>query len=167
MSNLERIRFNGESLLDALYPIGYQYVMHAVAASDDPDVAFPVAQRPEAMWPNTTWELLWADGGVFFRTEGTGGFTDVDTGRVDGLQRDQMQRITGATNSYICASTSGGTVGAVTMTYLSRQFGSGSTGFYNNLSINSANSPDARASASTAGETRPTNRLFRIYRRTA
>ena len=170
-NKLRRLRFNGEDLFDLFYPVGYQYRMVAVAASDDPDVAFPPADRPENMWPDTTWERLWHLEGVFFRTEGDSTTADND-GRVDGLQDDQMQRITGEVGT---SETRGQNFEEPENSAL---FGSGATGNRTtggtsassnkrSLSIDSANSPGARASATTAGETRPVNRLERVYRRTA
>jgi hypothetical protein len=171
------VKVPGSVLLDLIYPVGYQYEMYAVAASNDAAVAFPEAERPAALFGGT-WALLWDSDGVFFRTEGDGGYADVTTGRTDGQQRDQMQRITGSFN-LSRRGTGGGARLATPNTGALGQTQNGGEGFsgaaetlsatYNSdlMTLNSANSPDARASASTAGETRPTNRLMRIYRRTA
>ena len=168
-NKLRRLRFNGEDLFDLFYPVGYQYRMVAVAASDDPDVAFPPAERPENMWPDTTWERLWHLEGVFFRTEGDSTTADND-GRVDGLQADQMQRITGATArmTRVSSNTQLEDEGALSRVVASSASAPTSgSGASIRIAFDSAGSPDARASATTAGETRPVNRLERVYRRTA
>ena len=151
------------AIIDIIYPIGSQYTMYAVAADNDPDVAFPVAERPATLYGGT-WALLWDSEGVFFRTEGDSTTADND-GRVDGLQADQMQRITGQLLRNYSPITPSGAFSTVVE---GNNLAAGANAFQaSTVNFNSANSPDARASATTAGETRPVNRLFRIYRRTA
>lgn len=178
-NKLRRLRFNGQDLLDLLMPIGFQYEMYPVAHSNDPDVAFPPSERPAALWPGTEGELIDDDEGVFYRTEGGTEVFDEKKGevvqiasanenRVDGKQRDQMQRITGRRGAFHHLGTGQIGEGAITTTN-GQSLPRGGTSNYNHSDIvlDSADSPDARASSSTNGETRPTNRLFRIYRRTA
>jgi microcystin-dependent protein len=84
----------------------------------------------------------------------------IDSGRVFGSsQLDQMQRITGefrvhgdgdATSKYI------GTMSDVSINSTGNTWGSGS-GDTDTIRFNSANSPDARVSDDTTGETRPRN----------
>ena len=159
-------------MVNTLHPVGSQYHMVATVADNDPDIAFPTSKLPEALWPGTTWALLWDGEGVFFRTEGDSTTADND-GRVDGRQQDQMQRITGDAQrsgtsmgfSARGASYTGAfsAKGGLSTLWSDSGTGGGSNGF----DFNSADSPDARASATTAGETRPVNRLIRIYERTA
>ena len=167
-NKLRRLRFNGEDLFDLFYPIGYQYRMVAVAASDDPDVAFPIAERPETLWPDTTWERLWHLEGVFFRTEGDSTTADND-GRVDGLQADQHQRLEGVVNfpNRVAATSGTGAFSKTVNRPTHQRPSTGTESHRNGLIFDSADSPDARASATTNGETRPVNRLERVYRRTA
>ena len=151
-NKLRRLRFNGEDLFDLFYPIGYQYRMVAVAASNDPDVAFPPAERPENMWPDTTWERLWHLEGVFFRTEG-GSHT---SGRTDGLQPDQMQ---GHHHDVRGTATNPGSERLLTY----------STFGFNELHkiATTMQSDGTNGTPRVGSETRPVNRLERVYRRTA
>lgn len=157
------------------FPIGAFYTQYPNAASNTLATAFPSSQEPATLWGGT-WALKWDSDGVFFRTEGDNGYSDVTGGRSSGLQRDQGQKITGqitiisndATRVGILAFESG----ALSRTGedapgLLDSSATGVTSRPQSLSFDSADSPDSRASATTAGETRPTNRLFRIWQRTA
>lgn len=91
----------------------------------------------------------------------------VDSGRAFGsAQLDQMQRITGQVNQLNATGARGITnqsgTGAFVMSQSGaspiRDFGSGSSSNYNDVfSFDSANSPDARVSSTTSGETRSRN----------
>jgi len=79
----------------------------------------------------------------------------VDSGRAFGsAQLDQMQKITGlATNVW----SPGVSSGAITYTAGANARPSSGSNGSNNFNFDSANSPDARVSATTAGETRARN----------
>ena len=148
------------AIIDIIYPIGSQYTMYAVAADNDSDVAFPVAERPATLYGGT-WALLWDDAGVFFRTEG-GSHT---AGRTDGLQADQFQGHWHTnTNSeatprfaHPIGVASGGVDG----------WGRSTSNGTDRLQARAPVSDGTNGTPRTGAETRPSNRLFRIYRRTA
>jgi phage-related tail fiber protein len=86
----------------------------------------------------------------------------VDTGRVFGsAQLDQMQRITGEGGADVWGRRSGTPVstGAITMVTGPNQLfaGTGSSATFSRLQFDSADSPSARASSTTSGETRSRN----------
>lgn len=40
-------------------PVGVQYIQAEDVDDPDPAIAFPAAQRPDALYPGTTWEEMW------------------------------------------------------------------------------------------------------------
>jgi hypothetical protein len=132
-------------------PIGFHYTQYASVADDDPEVAFPEAEEPETLWPGTTWVKLWDTESVYFRTEGT----DADDGRVDGKQLDQMQ---GHWHSYDSGTT------AAPGNYIQANPTARVT---NETAIKSPSSDGVNGTPRTGSETRVTNRLMRIWKRTA
>ena len=119
---------------------------------------------------STTWGA--GDGSTTFNLpDGRGGvLRGAGTGTVNGRnkvgpavgakQEDQMQRITGEFNALqlVAASAGAVTTGAFTFgttTVANRNSTSGESGNNPGFTFNSANSPNARASATTDGETRP------------
>ena len=77
----------------------------------------------------------------------------VDDGRSFGSsQLDQMQRITGAISGRLTSGS--GAFSFVSLSSSNMQIGSGTT---SNFEFDSADSPDARVSSTTSGETRPRN----------
>ena len=155
-----------ESLvLDALRPVGSQYRMVAVAEDNDPAVAFPVAERPETLFPGTTWELLWDSSSVYFRTEGT----LADDGRVDGLQPDAMQRITAGASQFF-AATGGLTNVTGAFDWSTESTNTGGGGDVQRrvrLTFDNADSVSPNQAKTNDVETRVRNVLERVYRRTA
>jgi len=86
----------------------------------------------------------------------------VDSGRAFGsAQLDQMQRITGEGGADVWGRRSGSVVstGAITMVIGPNQLfaGTGSSATFSRMQFDSADSPNARASSSTSGETRSRN----------
>lgn len=75
-------------LLDAVFPVGRCVVQFPDADDNDPDVAFPAAKAPAALYGGT-WEAQWDDEGICFYTEPKTG--DTEQTRTDGLQEDQGQ----------------------------------------------------------------------------
>ena len=148
-------------MVNTLHPVGSQYHMVATVADNDPDVAFPASKRPEALWPGTTWALLWDDAGVFFRTEG-GSHT---AGRTDGLQEDQMQghwhTNTNSEATPKFASPIGVANGGVD------GWGRSTSDGTDRLQARAPVSDGTNGTPRTGAETRPVNRLIRIYERTA
>ena len=151
-------------IINLLRPVGSQYRMVAVAEDNDPAVAFPVAERPETLFPGTTWELLWDSSSVYFRTEGT----LADDGRVDGLQGDAMQRITGSFGRARWGYDLDGHEGVFTggPSQIARsESGSDSSG--SRLLFDNSLSTQPNPAKTNDIETRVRNVLERVYRRTA
>jgi len=150
---------SNDEIIDLVYPVGSQYTMYAVAASDDLSVAFPTAKQPATLFGGT-WTQLWETDGVFFRTEGR----PADGNITNGKQDDQMQQITGSFDAVWTGSTITGGVFSTTGGTANRA-STGSNGTQD-ISFDSADST-AQGGARTGGTTYPVNRLFRIYERTA
>ena len=158
------------TLINLLRPVGSQYRMVAVAEDNDPAVAFPVAERPETLFPGTTWELLWDSSSVYFRTEGT----LADDGRVDGLQEDAMQRITGdytlpsfGGENLSIANNPDGVYSRSTTGVSGARVDSTGTAIRGKLSFDNAESTTPNTAKTNDVETRVRNVLERVYRRTA
>ena len=148
------VKFPDDTVLTSTIPVGSTYVQ------------FPGEPAPNSVFGGS-WSAIFDDEGVFFRTPG-GGASSFG----GGIQSDQMQRITGQADW----SRFGG--GAALITSVSgawtRTTGASRPGVdslssrtANRLSMDSANSPDARVSSSTNGETRPQNRTIRVWKRTS
>ena len=139
-----------EEALKEAWPIGSVYTQYP--GEDDP-----------ATLLGGSWTRLFENEGVFFRTEG-GEASSFGSG----VQNDQMQRIVG---SYGNSRTGDGFEFNV-----SGAFSIGPSGATNSregsetgasFEFDSANSPNARASSTTDGETRPKNRTIRVWKKTA
>ena len=153
--------------INACYPVGVQYVQHASVDSDDPAIALPASESPATLFGGT-WQALWDTESVYFRTEGT----DADDGRINGLQLDQMQRLTGNASpsnniGWYNAGNYNGVFTKIDDALLTNGVGATASAASKRLGFDSSQSPDARTSTTTDGETRVTNRLMRIWRRTA
>ena len=75
-------------------PVGSQYVQYPSEKSNVFEVAFPKEKRPDSLWPDTTWEPLFEDEEVFFRTGGTlpePASPTAEDKRTNGLQNDQFR----------------------------------------------------------------------------
>lgn len=152
------------------YPIGRTYEQ-----LPDDSGTFDADEEPCALFGGT-WKKQWDDEGVFFRTEGhTYSESDETGGRSSGVQRSQMQKITGR---FDVRPRDGGAADGITYAEGVFTKSTGSTSTYNmagsatqtnqtKCDFDSSDSPNARASSTTSGETRPTNRLIRKWKRTA
>ena len=158
--------FGGKSpanfVLDYIYPVGCYYTQYPDASSNTDATEFPEAQRPATLFGGT-WAEQWADESITFSTRGT--LSDDD--RVDGLQADAMQQITGelglTTN---CGFSAGArSEGAFsqnpnnTLTFTAQGVANTAYG----MLFDSADSPNAR----TADVTRMRNRRIKVWKRTA
>ena len=139
------------NILNVVYPIGYTYIQ------------YPGGLTPSAMlWPGV-WEAQFETEGVFFRRAG---------GQVStfgsGIQEDAMQRITG-TMAYSVQHQIPNTNGVSGVFTLHRTGGGNSSGgnTCGNYTFNSANSTSPNSAKTDDIETRPRNRTFRIWKRTA
>lgn len=152
---------------DIIHPVGATYIQFPAANSNDPAVAFPAAQAPAALWGGDWEELFTAEEGLFFRTAGTGDLAAA--GRTDGLQPDALQQMEGTFRA--TALHRGTHAGA-------EPFTDGVFATTEGVTLDGAgggvgNQPhqeltfDASREARTAEETRPRNRLIKIWRRTA
>ncbi len=86
----------------------------------------------------------------------------VTSNQVGSYQRDQMQRITGNTGMGIWGSLASGAAGAISQNTQGGNGPGGGGNSYIQFQFNSANSPNARVSATTDGETRPSN-VYVLY----
>lgn len=128
-------------------------------------VQYP-GKRPPSELFGGTWQALFDEEGVFFRT---GGGEALPFG--EGIQEDQMQRIVGVirTGARKRDSIGDNTTGAFRTTAVGgtvNAYDSGVNTFtYEDRTFDSGNSPDARVSENTDGETRPLNRTIRVWER--
>ena len=140
------VKFPDDTVLTSSIPIGATYIQ------------FPGEPAPNSVFGGS-WSAIFDNEGVFFRTPG--GEASSFGG---GIQSDQMQRITGESRAVGLARHTD--AGALESINTGNQFGGGSAnGLY--IKLDSANSPNARASSSTDGETRPQNRTIRVWKRTS
>ena len=133
------------NILNVVYPIGYLYAQ------------YPGGLTPSAMlWPGV-WEAQFETEGVFFRTPGGQASTFES-----GIQEDAMQRITGwigdvAHGARIASWAQGVFTHYRGVSYGNAGGGGNTESFYF----------DSARQTRTATETRPRNRTFRIWQRTA
>ena len=133
-------------------------------------VQFPGRSTPASLFGGT-WSAIFDNEGIFFRTPG-GGATSFG----GGIQQDQMQLVTGSLNSRGTESArpsnqyssySGAFSRGSTSSGRAYMRTSGNQTVINGVNFSTANSPDARVSSSTSGETRARNRTIRVWRKTA
>ncbi len=138
-------------VLEAVFPIGSIYTQL-------PNKSTPSELGYPGTWTNISSQYA----GDFFRAEG-GDASAFESGE----QLDQMQRITGRFDGSSLYKTGygSGALSAGGGTQQSRaQY---DTGDQYGMAFDSADSPDARTSSTTDGETRPVNQTVRIWERTA
>jgi len=133
-------------ILSAIYPVGFIYAQ------------YPGGQTPAAMgWPGT-WESLYETEGVFFRTPGGLAST---FGSAD-IQEDAMQGMTGWIRDVAHGGAHEGSSAGVFEFNQGSSWGNAGGGGRTD-SFHFDNSRQVR----TATETRPRNRTFRIWKRSA
>ena len=145
------IKFPDDTVLTSSIPVGATYVQ------------FPGEPAPNSVFGGS-WSAIFDNEGVFFRTPG--GEASSFGG---GIQSDQMQKITGdfvpnfGSRWDLRASTNGaftptnhGSAGADSVNGTAIRF------FFDN-----ADSPNARVSSTTSGETRARNRTVRVWKRSS
>jgi hypothetical protein len=139
--------------VDDLFPIGMLYTQYPGKSSPS-DLGWP------GTWENKSSEYA----GDFFRAEG-GDALAFDSGE----QLDQMQRITGNHNNRARGRHDIEKSSAGVFSLADGGYGGAAAGGGGNLRVyfDSANSPNARTSSTTNGETRPVNKTIRIWERTA
>lgn len=126
-------------------------------------IQFPGYDAPNTLFGGT-WSAIFDNEGIFFRTPG-----GEATAFGGGIQLDQMQRVTAtAFTNQGCAGVFSSFGGAFSgQNFGNEHDGCGGTSSARRLNFDSANSPDAKTSSSTDGETRPRNRTVRVWVRTA
>lgn len=162
------------SIVDLLWPIGIGiYTQYPAANSNDEDVAFPVSQQPSALFPGTTWEPVFNTEAITFRTEGSP-IEDQNDDRTDGLQTDQFQAFqigataddAGLRNTWMVAH--GRDIAVAKWSAFT-----GYTGLHLNTTLQGSAKQIKPVSNGVNGdprmgmETRPRNRLMKIWKRTA
>ncbi|MGL4388320.1 MAG: hypothetical protein ACRCTJ_02885 [Brevinema sp.] len=139
--------WNGQSIIDIIYPKGYQYTQYP----NDLGIFEPI-EEPSSLFGGV-WELIHNDKSVFFRTEGE----RASLNRQDGIQLDATQKMTGNVGcSWDAYSTNG-----VFKPYSGRTDGRGTSG--TTIGVNFDNSRQVR----TADEEIVINMLMRIWKRIA
>jgi len=140
------------NILNLVYPIGYTYAQ------------YPGCSTPgEMLWPGT-WTAQFETEGVFFRTPG--GEASVFG---SGIQEDAMQRITGRTGKSVQHQGNGhqgrsGVFSSFTEFWTGNRSGGSTAGSYH---FDSSGSTSPNPAKTDDKETRPRNRTFRIWKRTA
>ena len=142
---------------NAAWPVGSFYWQAPSAESNTKTTAFPSTEEPGELFGGT-WEQRYDDEGLFFKTEGdTLSQTDGENNaRTDGLQTDMMQghyhRTINVRNAY------SGVGGAYFL---------GGAGAFNDYPAYEATTDGTNGTPRTGKETRPRNRLFKLWYRTA
>lgn len=143
------------------WPVGSYYTQYPAAKDNDPAVAFPSSEEPGTLFGGTWVEQFADEPTLFFRTVGNE-TTIRDNGRLNGRQEDAMQ----AHGPLINAA--GGTASNFLQTQ-STNNGHYANTYYtrNNVYTDLRSAANTSISARTATETRSTNRLVKIWKRTA
>jgi len=148
------VKFPDDTVLTSSIPVGATYVQ------------FPGESAPNSVFGGS-WSAIFDNEAIFFRTPGSGAESFGG-----GVQSDQMQRITAQAEW----ARFGGGASTVTNAQGAWAISGGATRpgvddrgsrTARRVSMDSANSPNARASSSTSGETRPKNRTIRVWKRTS
>lgn len=165
--NGEAVSVDSSFMLDFVHPVGSFYVQYPDDESNDDAVEFPTTQRPSALFGGT-WSEQWPTESIYFRTRGA----NSDIGRVDGLQVDQGQKITGSistTRAVALFDAVAEGAGALSVINASKRRKEGDVQgtLADSIAFDSSGSPNARTSATTSGETRVTNRRIKVWKRTA
>ncbi len=148
---------NTDYILGVINPVGAWYTQYPSAESNTKATAFPTADEPAELFGGT-WEQKYNDEGLFFKTEGdTLSQTDGENNaRTTGLQTDMMQghyhRTINVRNAY------SGVNGAYFL---------GGAGAFNDYPAYEATTDGTNGTPRTGKETRPRNRLFKLWYRTA
>jgi len=165
-------------VVNIVYPVGSFYVQYPDANTNTTADAFPDAKSPAVLFGGT-WAKQWETEGSFFRTEGTpiSGETET-TNRTDGRQTDSFMAHHHATtnpthNHPVAAGTNflyndGSKHAAAGSnvyggTRLANTTGNRATA----VTADDAETDGSHGTPRTGYETRPMNRLVRIWKRTA
>lgn len=142
--------------IDDLYPVNIGiYTQYPAANSNVDATAFPVSQRPAALFPGTTWEEVWGNEAITFRTPGSPVENQNDD-RINGLQTDQMQgHYHDVLYTYFSRSTGGNYVYGV---------GGGTT---SGSAATTIKTDTVNGNPRVGAETRMRNRLWKKWRRIA
>ncbi|WLD56883.1 hypothetical protein NFC81_09080 [Salinispirillum sp. LH 10-3-1] len=146
----QRVR---QAALLAVVKIGFVYVQ------------FPGMSAPSSLFGGT-WTRRFDTEGIFFRTEG-----GEASAFGSGIQADQMQLLTGQLYQITQRPTSNANrLGVFSATTRISNDGLSQSGtryaYYPVVDFNSSNSPNARTSATTSGQTFPRNRTIRVWEKT-
>jgi len=159
-SDLDTVSSSVASMVDTIYPVGVYYTQYPDAESNTLATAFPSAQEPGSLFPGTTWVEQFSDEGVFFRTRGDPYSEGQDHKRTTGLQTDQIQghnhNLDINNVSYATGDTLIGTAVAGTPNQTQKAF-----------QAKSIRTDGTNGTPSVGKETRPLNRLFKVWKRTA
>ena len=147
----------------SVYPINSKYTQLS-----NPDGTWNPNDDPEVQFGGL-WELLFANEGTFFKTEGYEPENIYEAGSLipyrdnNGLSKDKMQRMLGHNAGGRYTSVSSNWFGGIYYRLQSAVYGAGSSRAIQLWGINPG--LITRATFSVDGRTEPANRLMRIWRR--
>jgi hypothetical protein len=158
-ADINALMGNTDYILGIINPVKAWYTQYPSAESNTKTTAFPTADEPAELFGGT-WVQYYEDEGLFFKTEGdvlsqTDGENNV---RTTGLQTDAGQghyhAILNNAASNIGTDQAGSAAGSL-------------SGLNNASKIGAAITDGTNGTPRTGKETRPRNRLFKIWYRTA
>ncbi len=148
-----------QAIIDLVYPVGSFYMQFPDANSNDLSIAFPAKFSPAQLFGGT-WEEQWPNESVFFRTGGARS----NEARSSGLQDYATKRLTGYTPWFqVDYNHRGGGRDGVFGKHENRGGGtdSGNSGDTTTRAFFDSNNQ----SLSSDTETRPRNRLIKVWKR--
>lgn len=155
-SDINQLMENCDWLKDNRYPVGSYYIQFPDANSNDSAVAFPTSQSPTNLFGGT-WTKVFDTEGIFFRTEGNPYGEGQNHLRTNGKQSDTFQGHTLATSKGKLS----------TITNASYPLGNDVGTAHGNGNIPYTIATSSYGTPRIGYETRPLNRLIRVWKRTA
>lgn len=149
-------------ILSYVFPVGSFYVQYPNENSDTDATAFPSSLRPATLFGGT-WEEQWSTEAVFFRTRG--GPVDAETdNRTNGLQTDQLQNVSG---SFPVPMRVNGGEGTTSGCFISTVPGNIKNATQTDVTTGRLIEFSLSETGRAGNETRPRNRLMKVWKRTA
>jgi len=148
--SMEEISERLNSILNICFPVGFTYAQ------------YPDGKTPAGMGYPGTWTAKFETEGIFFRTPGGKALSFEG-----GIQEHATQRITAFLSQFFC-STGTAATGAFSVGSFSAMLDTSSGGYgQRSLSFDSADSISPNVNNTDDDESRPRNRTYRIWERTA
>lgn len=168
-ADINQLMENCDWLKDNRYPVGSYYIQFPDANSNDSEVAFPTSQSPANLFGGT-WTRVWDNEGVFFRTEGDPYGEGQNHMRTNGKQLDTTQshrHVSGTMRIWDAITGLYGDIpnAVVNIRYPVARYTDSLTSA--DLDYTSGLVQETGGSPRTGYETRPLNRIIRVWKRTA